>query len=101
MKPPVVTELSPTLFQVLGHSVKLQTRRGRLLLLCSCKNHQTFVLENPFCYHKQLVIQHLNTKQAKQKVNELIKEYEGYKRINSVVTCDFFLDDLNKIKELL
>ena len=101
MKPPVVTELSPTLFQVLGHTVHLQKRHGRNLLNCSCSNDTRFCIESPFCYDKYLVIQYLINKPLKKLVNDLIKEYTGYKRINSVVTCDFFLDDLNKIKDLL
>ena len=65
MNKPKVIQISETLFEVLNYSVKLQKRRGRTLLLCSCQNHAKFCLENPFCLHKQLVLEYINTKEIK------------------------------------
>jgi len=96
MNKPKVTEISPTLFEVLNHSVKLQKRRGRLLLLCSCTNSSYFA-NNNFCYHKQLVFEYLNLKEIKDKINKLIKFYEGQKEINMDVKPDMILNDLNKL----
>ena len=98
MNKPKVNEISPTLFEVLNHSVKLQKRKGRTLLLCSCTNHTKFCLENPFCFHKQLVIEYINLKPIKEKINKLIKFYEGQKEINLPVNPDIILNDLKNLK---
>ncbi len=98
MNKPKVKEISPTLFEVLNHSVKLQKRRGRTLLLCSCTNHTKFCNENPFCYHKQLVLEHINTKEIKSKINKLIKEYENYSNLKLNVSSEAMLNDLKNLK---
>ena len=98
MKKPKVIQISPTLFETLGHSVKLQKRKGRTLLLCSCTNHTKFCLENPFCFHKQLVIEHLNLKPIKEKINKLIKFYEGQVSIKSKVDAEVILNDLKSLR---
>ncbi len=98
MNKPKVKEISPTLFEVLNHSVKLQKRKGRTLLLCTCTNHTKFCLENPFCYHKQLVIEYINLKEIKSKINKLIEFYEGQKEINMQINPDIILNDLNNLQ---
>ena len=98
MNKPKVTEISPTLFKVLNYSVKLQTRKGRTLLLCSCINHTKFCLENPFCYHKQLVIEYINLKEIRSKINKLIEFYERQKEINMQINPDIILNDLRNLK---
>ncbi len=98
MNKPKVTQISETLFEVLNHSVKLQKRKGRTLLLCSCINHTKFCLENPFCYHKQLVLEYINTKEIKEKINKLIEFYEGQKEINMQINPDIILNDLESLK---
>jgi len=98
MNKPKVTEISPTLFEVLGHSVKIQNRSGRKLLLCSCKNHTKFCTENPFCHHKQLVLEYINTKEIKDKINKLIKFYEGQKEINMQIKPEIIINDLKSLK---
>ncbi len=97
MNKPKVIQISPTLFEVLNHSVKLQKRKGRTLLLCTCTNHTKFCLENPFCFHKQLVIEYINLKDIKSKVNKLIEFYEGQKEINMQINPDIILNDLKNL----
>ena len=97
MNKPKVTQISETLFEVLKYSVKLQTKKGRTLLLCSCINHTKFCLENPFCYHKQLVIEYINLKEIKEKINKLIEFYEGQKEINMQINPDIILNDLKEL----
>ena len=98
MNKPKVKEISETLFEVLNHSVKLQKRKGRTLLLCSCINHTKFCLENPFCYHKQLVLEYINLKPIKNKINKLIKFYEGQVSIKSKIDAELILNDLKNLK---
>jgi len=88
-----VTQISETLFEVLGHSVKLQKRKGRTLLLCSCTNSSRFA-NNNFCWHKELVLEYLNLKKINQKIDELIKQYSLKLPINS----DVVLNDLRNLK---
>ena len=97
MSKPKVKQISETLFEVLNHSVKIQTKRGRKLLLCSCLNHTKFCNENPFCYHKQLVIQYLNMKDIREKITSLIEFYEGQANINSTIFLEMILNDLKAL----
>ncbi len=97
MNKPKVKEISPTLFEVLNNSVKLQVKKGRLILLCSCTNSSRFA-DNNFCYHKQLVLEHINTKEIKSKINKLIEFYEGQKEINMQINPDIILNDLESLK---
>jgi len=101
MNKPKVKQISETLFEVLDYSVKLQKRKGRTLLLCSCTNHAKFCGENPFCYHKQLVIEYINLKEINQKIDNLIKFYEEQSQIKSKFDAEVFLSDLQSMKNLL
>jgi len=98
MNKPKVKQISDTLFEVLGKTVKIQTKRGRTLLLCSCQNHSRFCNENPFCYHKQLVLEYLNLKEVRKEVNRLIEFYELQKGIKSKISAEVILDDLITLK---
>jgi len=98
MNKPKVIEISPTLFEVLNYSVKLQIKKGRTLLLCSCTNHTKFCNENPFCYHKQLVIEYINLKDIRSKINKLIEFYEGQVNIKSKIDAEVILNDLKGLK---
>ncbi len=97
MNKPKVIQISPTLFEVLNNSVKLQVKKGRLILLCSCTNSSRFA-DNNFCFHKKLVIEHLSLKPIKEKINKLIKFYEGQKEINMQINPDIILNDLKNLK---
>ena len=101
MNKPKVTQISPTLFEVLGHSVKIQTRSGRQLLLCDCTNHTKFCLENPFCYHKQLVLESIFTKKIKEKLDKLIPVYENWCNLNLPQNPELMLDDLKSLRRVL
>ena len=92
-----VTQISETLFEVLGHSIKLQKRKGRILLLCSCTNSSYFA-NNNFCYHKQLVLEYINTKEIKNKINKLIKFYEGQREIKMNIKPEIIINDLKNLK---
>ena len=98
MNKPKVKQISETLFEVLNYSVKIQTKSGRKLLLCSCKNHTKFCLENPFCYHKQLVLEYISTREIKDKINKLIKFYEGQKEINMQIKPEIIINDLKNLR---
>lgn len=100
MNKPKVIEISPTLFEVMNYSVKLQKRNGRLLLLCSCQNHARFCKENPFCYHKQLVIEYINLKKIRKEIDKLLNFYKEQVEIKSQFDAEVFLDDLNNLKKV-
>lgn len=96
MNKPKVKQISETLFEVLNHSVKIQTKKGRKLLLCSCTNHTKFCNENPFCYHKQLVLEYINTKEIREKINKLIDEYS----LDLPIDRNVLLNDLKNLYTL-
>jgi len=97
----IVKEISRTLFEVNGHSVKIQTKKGRKLLLCSCTNHQKFCLENPFCYHKELVVEHIIKKPIIKHLDKLIKDYEGFLHIKGKLEPYAFVNDLKNLRRSL
>ena len=86
---------------MLNHSVKIQTRKGRRLLLCDCKNHTKFCLENPFCYHKELVIEHIFKKPIKEKLDKLISVYENWCRMKLPQNPELMLNDLKDLQRML
>lgn len=93
-----IKQINETLFEVGIYSVKIQTKKGRKLLLCSCSNSSRFAEKN-WCYHKQRVIEYITKQPIKQLLNQLIINYEGLG--NMKVDSRVFLDDLNKIMRLV
>ena len=98
---PKVTEISRTLFKVSGHSVKIQTKKGRKLLICDCKNETLFCNESPFCIHKELVIEHIIKQPIKQHLDKLIKDYEGFLHIKGKLEPYAFVNDLKNLRRSL
>ena len=100
MNKPKVTEISGTLFEVLGHSVKIQTRKGRKLIICDCDNASYFG-HNQFCYHKELVIEHILTKPLKDKLDKLIEVYQNWCNLKLPQNPELMLDDLKNLRRIL
>lgn len=88
------------MFEVLGHSVKIQTSAGRKIILCSCQNSSRFA-DNNFCYHKQLVLEYISKKQARNKIEEILDRYDSWKNITNNVSITIVMEDLNNIKNML
>ena len=101
MNKPKVTEISSTLFEVNGYSVKIQTKPGRRLLLCSCMNHTKFCNENPFCYHKERVLEYIFTKQIREKIDNLIPIYENWVKCDLPINPKLCLNDLKNLKRIV
>jgi len=100
MDKPKVKEISRTLFEVLGHSVKIQTKRGRKLIICDCDNASYFG-HNQFCYHKDLVIEHLHTKKIKEKLDKLIPVYKNWCKLKLPQNPELMLNDLENLRRML
>lgn len=98
---PKVTQLTENSFEVNGHHVKLQKKKGRTLLLCDCINHTKFCLENPFCSHKEMVIEHLITKKFKDKIDKLIPVYENWIKLKLPINPTLCLDDLKTLRRMI
>ena len=94
-----VKEISPTLFEVLGHSVKFQKKKGRTLLICDCDNSSYFG-HNQFCIHKLSVLYYLFDNNFYKKMDKLISEYENYKELKLPVSIECFIEELKSIKYL-
>lgn len=93
-----IKQISNTLFEVDGYSIKLQRKKGRLILLCSCENSSLFS-DNNFCSHKFALITYLSNRDFLPRLDKLISQYENFKNIKANVSIDFFLNDLNDIKD--
>jgi len=93
-----IKEISPNLFEVLGHSVKIQIKKGRKIILCDCLNHTKFCVENPFCLHKELVIKHILFKPFKKRLDKLIEVYENWVENKLPINPELCLNDLKELK---
>jgi len=100
MNKPKVNQFSPTLFEVLKHSVKIQKKKGRTLIICDCDNASYFG-HNQFCYHKQLVLEHVFTKKIKEKLDKLIPVYENWCNLNLPQNPELMLNDLKNLRKLV
>ena len=94
-----VEKLSDTLYNVGSYSVKLQKKKGRVILLCSCTNSSRFA-DNNLCYHKELVLKEIFTGKIRDKLNILIKEYSAYNENKLKCSNEMFIEDLIKLKRL-
>jgi len=94
-----VKQLSPTLFQVLNHQVKIQVKKGRNLLLCSCQNSSYFG-HNNFCSHSCAAIIYLANKDLNKRLNESIKIYEQFKKLKKSLPIEGFINELRELRGL-
>ena len=93
-----VKQISPTFFEVENHSVKIQIKRGRNLIICDCQNDTRFCNESPMCVHKISVIIYLATKDFIERMDKLISEYKFCKDSKLSVNIDTMINDLNDIR---
>ena len=92
-----VKKISETMWDIDGrNSVKLQIKKGRNLLICSCHNDTKFCIESPFCYHKLSII--LFELDFYKKLNFLIEEYRGYAKIKVPITIESMINDLENLR---
>jgi len=94
-----VKQISETLFEVEGHSIKIQKKSGATLLICDCINHTLNCNSPAFCFHKFAVISYLTNKDFLQRLDKLISDYEGYEKNKLKVSQECFINDLKDIKE--
>ena len=95
-----VKEISRTLFEVNGHSVKIQTKKGRKILICSCQNSSRFA-NNNFCYHKEAVVEYIIKKPIFKHLDKLIKDYESFLHIKGKLEPYAFVNDLKNLRRSL
>ena len=97
---PKVTQITPTIFEVLNHSVKIQTKKGRKLVICDCDNSSYFG-HNQFCYHKQLVLEYIFTEKIKKKLDNLILVYENWCEMKLPQNPELMLNDLKNLRRMI
>lgn len=91
-------------FKVNNRLVRLFKKKGVLLISCACDNHGRHCDLSQarkaisLCYHKWAVITYLNDNKFLERLNKLIKEYEGYKNAKIPMSIDCFINDLNDVK---
>lgn len=75
---------------------------GRSYLSCSCLNQTINCNETGLdCQHKCAVIIFEATFPYQHKINKLIREYDGYKKIKMAPNIDAFIEDLKSIRGFL
>jgi len=95
-----VKKISDNLFEIEENSVSLVKKKGRQLLLCTCKNSTDFCNESPICSHKIAVIIYQATYNLRDYIEKEIKELEQFKKINMKPEIDSHIHKLNHIKRL-
>ncbi len=95
-----IKQISPTLFEVDKHSVKIQTKKGRVLVICDCFNDTKFCIESPICVHKLSVIIYLSDNNFNEKIKKVISDYERYKKIGLDISPELMLDDLENLRRV-
>jgi len=85
------------------HSVIIQIKKGRRIIICDCDNHTRFCNSSPLCLHKEAVIAypiiHIMQEEIKKKIETfkalgLGENEEISKLINMIV---FEMEDLEKL----
>lgn len=93
-----VRKITPQMWQVEDNKVSLIIKQGRALMLCTCKNHTDYCLENPLCLHKLSVILlespnkfdldvHFLENQLKELIDENSKLRLQIREFKKVITC--------------
>jgi len=95
-----VKQITKTLFKVNNHSVKIQTKKGRKIILCDCDNSSLFG-HNQFCSHKQLVLQYIYTKKIRERLNKLIPVYKNWNDLKLPLNPRLLLNDLESLRRML
>jgi len=93
-----IKQISETLFEVEGHSVKIQKKMGATLILCDCLNHTLNCNSPAFCSHKFSVIAYLTNRDFLQRLDKLISDYEGFEKNKLKVSQECFINDLKDIR---
>ena len=97
----MITPISHTLFEVDDHKVKIQTKKGRKIIICDCENDTRFCNESPICRHKQEVLHYLFTEKTRKEIQRLIKQYKGWCGFNFPIKPEIIYDDLFKLLQLI
>jgi len=95
-----VKQITKTLFEVNNHSIKIQTKKGRKIILCSCQNSSRFA-DNNLCHHKQLVLQYIYTKKIKERLDKLIPVYKNWDKLKLPLNPRLLLNDLESLRRML
>lgn len=92
-----IEQVSPTLFKIYDNTIKIQTKKGRCFLTCSCQNHSLFPNES-FCVHKLAIVIYLSNGNFNKKIDKIISDYEKYKDCKLKPSVNCFLNDLRNLK---
>lgn len=82
------------------HIVVRDIKTGRSIFRCDCQAGSRFCNETPICYHLISVILFEGTKKLQKKIKKILKEYEGFKKINMCPDINAFIEDLKDIRGL-
>ena len=93
-----IERTSETTWQVGEQIVKLHRKPGRSILSCSCQNYALYNRENPICKHSAGVIIFESNFNFNERIDNLIEEYEKYKRSDLIPTIDMFVQELKLLK---
>ena len=97
-----VKQIGPILFEVNGHIVKFQTKKGRLISTCDCQNSSRFAHHN-LCSHKIACIIFVSNKEPLKRLNESIEIYERMSKLKKQKPFPMtaFVDELREVKREL
>lgn len=96
----LVKEISPTLFEVDEQTIKIATKKGRKIILCSCDNVSYFG-HNQFCRHKEILLHYLFTNKLRKKLVELVDFYKLQNKLKEGIDPFMVFDDLDNLIKLI
>ena len=93
-----IQQVSQNIFKLPDHEIQIQTKKGRMLLLCSCDN-ASFFGHNQICVGKLAVINFIFNRDFHRQLDTLIKLYESWRDIKLPISVDIMIHDLQNVRD--
>jgi len=91
-----IQQVSQNIFKLPDHEVQIQTKKGRMLLLCS---NASFFGHNQICVGKLAVINFIFNRDTNRQFDTLIALYKNWKEIKLPISVDIMIHDLQNVRD--
>lgn len=89
------------IWKVRSHSVIIQIKKGRRLLLCDCDNHTRYCNSPALCFHKEAVIAYPIIHAMQEEIKKKIENIKAVGYGADKKTMDCIMMELNDLETLL
>lgn len=94
-----INKIGDKIWEVRNHSVILNSKKGRKVLICDCENSGRFNHDN-LCYHKLAVILFEADNEFYKKVDKLISDYKQVQDIKGMINPYCMINDLENLRRI-